>query len=295
MTEMLFKSQSTKTKDNQKIAMWTLELENQEQDLVPVVIGAGFARRMHHFTSLATYGVHNGFFVCRYDPVNHVGLSEGDIWDFTLTDSLESLRAAVDWTCKYTGKDKVVIVASSITARIAYELAAQCDRVSAVITAVGVPNIRDTFSKVFEEDYSSYEELPEHIEFEGRKIGPGVLVDAREHEWWSLERCIESLKKVTQPLINFVGSDDTWVNSEDMARAFSEGDAGPRKLITLERAPHDLGRNAAVAQTFLVHLMEELFSLNGVDIAPKVPPFEVITKQALMERRIQRKKPVTES
>lgn len=289
MNQMMFNSHETHTGDGRRVAVWTLSSDQHNKHSLPIVIGSGFARRMHHFTSLATYGVHNGFFVSRYDPVNHVGLSDGDIWDFTLSDSLESLRAAVDWTCRYTGSDKVIVVATSLTARVAYELAAQSPRIEAVITAVGVTNIRDTFSKVFKEDYSSFAELPDHLEFEGRKIGPGVIQDAQEHEWWSLERCIDTLKQVRQPLINFIGSDDPWVNSDDIHKAFSAGDGGPRKLLTLERAPHDLGRNAAVAQTFLTYLMEELFALNQIEGKPTVPPFEVITQQALLERRIQRK------
>lgn len=289
MNDMMFNSHETLTRDGRKVAVWTLCSNHHDKQSIPIVIGSGFARRMHHFTSLATYAVHNGFFVSRYDPVNHVGLSEGDIWDFTLSDSLESLRAAVDWTCEYTGSDQVIVVATSLTARVAYELAAQNHHIAAVITAVGVTNIRDTFSKVFKADYSSFDELPDYLEFEGRKIGPGVIQDAQVHEWWSLERCIETLKRVEQPLINFIGSDDPWVNSDDIHKAFSTGDGGPRKLLTLERAPHDLGRNAAVAQTFMTHLMEELFTLNRVQGTPTAPPFDVITQQALLERRIQRK------
>jgi acyl transferase len=290
MSDLAFEQHETRLEDGRKLALWTLAPPAPATACLPVVIGSGFARRMHHFTKVALYGAYNGLFTCRYDPVNHVGLSEGRMWDFTLTDSLQSLRAAVDWTCGYTGRPQVAVVATSLTARVAFELAAQSERIALVITAVGVVNVRDTLKKAFGADYSAGppEALPPYAVFEGKKIGHGFVRDAHARDWWSLERCARMVQKAKQPLVNFIGSDDTWIDPDDVHHAFGQEAGGPRKLLTLERAPHDLSRDAAVARTFLLRTIGELLAFGGRAQAPTDPPFEDGVKQALLERRIQR-------
>ncbi|KQV90441.1 hypothetical protein [Rhizobacter sp. Root1221] len=293
MSELTFERHEARTKDGRRVALWTLARASGPVHPTPIVIGAGFALRMHHLVSVAMYCAHNGFAVCRYDPVNHVGLSEGDMWDFTLSDSLQSLQAAVDWMCTRTGRQQVAVVATSLTARVAFELAAQSDRVGLVVTAVGVTHVRETLKRVFGDDFSQYaaKDLPECIVHERKKIGRNFVADAHAHDWWSLDGCIRSLRRVRKPLVNFIGSDDAWVDPADVHRAFSEGSAGPRKLLTLDRAPHDLSRDASVARTFLTRTVEELLSAEGVKDSARVPPFEALMDQALNERRIQRHSP----
>lgn len=291
MKEISFEAHETHTPDNRRVALWTLFPKDGARHSIPIVVGAGFGRRMHHFAPVALYGAHNGFFVCRYDPLNHVGLSEGQMWDFTLSDSLESLRAAVEWTCEHTGSANVIILATSLTARVAFELASQTDRVGAVVSAVGVTNVRATLANVFEDDYSRYplDGLPEFAVFEGKKIGREFVKDAHLHDWWSMESCIRAIKRIRQPLINFIGGNDTWVEASDVQHAFTEGANGPRRLLTLDRASHDLGRNASVARTFMLRTIEEVFKLESIAASPLEPSFEELMDRSLAERGLQKR------
>lgn len=294
MTKLVFDTHETRLSDNRKVAVWTLAPSGGPRHPMPLVVGAGFARRMHHFSSVAEYGAHNGFFVCRYDPVNHVGLSDGDMWDYTMTDGLESLRAAVNWACEHTGRPRVIVLATSLTARVAYQLASQTDRIASVVTAVGVVNVQETLKRVFDYDHSldNPEEITGHVEFEGNRIGHRTFTaDAHKNDWWSFEGCVKALRQVKQPVVNFIGSDDEWVEPAEVHKAFTEGAGGPRKLLTLDRAPHDLSRDSSVARTFLVRTMEELFLLCGVEQRVVEPPFEEMMEQALIERRLQRNSP----
>lgn len=291
MSKLRFDTHETHVPDGRRIVMWTLAPEDRPAHPLPIVVGAGFARRMHHFSAIAMYAAHNGFFVSRYDPVNHVGLSDGEMVNFNLTDSLASLRAAVDETCRLTGKDRVVVVATSLTARIAYQLAAESDRVALVVTAVGVVNVRETLTHVFEQDVAAVplDQLVGTLSFEGKPIAFDPFCrDAHQHDWWTLESCVKALKAAKQPLVAFVGTEDEWVNAADVQRAFTEGANGPRKLLTLERAPHDLSRNASVAHTFVQKMIEEIAEFSAVEQVPQDPPFEEIMEQSLFERRLQR-------
>ena len=61
-----------------------------------------------------------------------------------------------------------------------------------------------------------------------------------------------------------------------------------RRILSLERAPHDLSRDPAVARTFFLLMLEELLGACGVQTKPADPPFEALMEQSLIERRIQR-------
>jgi acyl transferase len=291
MNELLFEQHETTLGEGKRMVIWTLRPTAEAPRGIPVVLGSGFAQRMHHASMFASYGAYNGLFVTRYDPINHVGLSEGDMEGFTLTDSLESLRAAVDWTCEHTKQPKVIVVATSLTARVAFELATQTDRIALIVSAVGVVNVRSTLARVFEEDWSRFdpETLTGVVSFEGKEIGKrGFACDAALRDWWSLERCIEVLGTIEQPIVSFIGSEDEWVDAADVRRAFAEGANGPRKLLLLERASHDLRRDPAVGYLVVQRVIEEVLRNMDDDVVLTDPKFEDMVEQALLERRIQR-------
>ncbi len=289
MSKIAFEQHETRLADGRRIAIWTITPTDGPCHPLPLVVGAGFARRMHHFAAVALYGAYNGFQVIRYDPVNHVGLSEGEMWDFTLSESHESLRAVIDWTFERTGQ-RPAVVATSLTARMAYQIAAETDRVSRVITAVGVVNVRATLAKVFGQDYST-EPVPVAV-FEGKKIsGPRFLDDAHAKNWWSLASTTAFLQRVQQPVTTFIGTEDDWVDPADVNAAFSDHPAGPRRILSLERAPHDLSRDPAVARTFFLLMLEELLGALDITSKPIDPPFEALMEQSLVERRLQRGEP----
>lgn len=286
MTKIAFEQHATRLADGRRVAIWTVAPTDRPCHPLPLVVGAGFARRMHHFAAVALYGAYNGFFVCRYDPVNHVGLSDGEMLDFTLSESRDSLRAAIDWTFDHT-RQRPAVIATSLTARMAYQVAAETDRLARVITAVGVVNVRATLAKVFGQDHSKHP-VP-FAEFEGKKIsGPRFLEDAHSQDWWSLESTTAFLQRVRQPVTTFIGTEDDWVDPADVNAAFSDRPGGPRRILSLERAPHDLSRDPAVARTFFLLMLEELLGACGVDKKPVEPPFETLMEQSLIERRIQR-------
>ncbi|MEZ4360047.1 MAG: hypothetical protein R3B48_07700 [Kofleriaceae bacterium] len=285
-----FEQHEVRVAEGQRMVMWTTRPEQVTQPL-PMVIGAGFARRMHHFSSIASYAAHNGIFVARYDPINHVGLSDGQMWDFTLSDSLESLRVAVNETCRLTGSEKVVVVATSLTARVAFQLASQSDKIALVVSAVGVVNVQETLKCVFGDDHSLYdpETMDGYVDFEGKHIErKNFSRDALKNDWWSISGTVTALRRASQPMIAFIGTHDDWVRPADVEYVFSEGSGGPRKLLTLERATHDFSKNSAVARTFVLRMLAEVGEACGAPISPAEPRFEELMEQSLFERRLQR-------
>lgn len=278
------------------VGIWSLASASGPSFGTPLVIASGFGRRMHHLGAIALYAAHNGFVAYRYDPLNHVGVSHGEMADFTMTDGLESLRIVVDWASRRSAGSPVGVVATSLSARVAYRLASQSDRVAFVVTAVGVVHLRRTLAVVIGRDYAGVPEaeLPEHIEVEKHPIRASRFArDAHEHGWYPLETTVSELANTPQAIVNFIAEEDTWVDAPEVRDAFTRGSGGPRALYTLTRSQHDFGRNPAVARTFLVRSTGTAMTLAGRGEANEVrePTFDALTEQAITERRIQRARP----
>ncbi len=279
------------------LGIWSLAPASGPSFATPLVIASGFGRRMHHLGAIALYAAHNGFVTHRYDPLNHVGVSHGEMVDFTMTDGLESLRIAVEWASRRSAGSPVGVVATSLGARVAYRLASQSDRVAFVVTAVGVVNLRRTLEVVIGRDYSvvPQAEMPEHVEVEKHPIRASRFVeDAHGGGWYPLDTTVGELAKTAHPIVNFLAEEDTWVDASEVRDAFTRGNAGPRALYTLTRSKHDFARDPAVARTFLVRSTQAVMTLAGGAVSDvREPAFDALTEQAIFERRIQRSKPAT--
>ena len=71
-----------------RVAVW--RTGTREAEAPVVLVAPGFARRMRHMAPVALYLASAGFKVYRCDYLDHVGLSDGEIYDFTMTTMYES-------------------------------------------------------------------------------------------------------------------------------------------------------------------------------------------------------------
>lgn len=270
-----------------RVAVWRTS-DGEVPGRPVVVLAAGFARRMRHVGAVALYLARNGAVVYRYDPLDHVGLSDGEIRDYTLTSSLESMRAAVELAVERERATRVTLVAASLAGRVAYRLASLDPRIGAVVTLVGVVDVRHTLATVFGADYSTYPlaELPADVAFEKQRIDPRPLwLDDRENGWASIEGTIEELRRASVPVTNFWAADDDWVRPQDVERAFEEGAGGPRRLFELPFGQHDLSGNPVAARVVMRALTEVVVVVPGEQVQD--PSFEEIVALAVSERRAE--------
>jgi acyl transferase len=294
--EIVFQSFELPVGEGRHITVWRNANVDRGLREVPILVASGFARRMSAFSPLARYLAMNGFEVFRYDPLDHIGLSSGQMEDFTMSTGLESMRLVADWMLRERGFDDVGIVATSLSARIAYRLVSTMKRVRFLVTAVGVTHMAATLKQVFGEDYSKFrpEDLPLHVEFEKRHkvTARRFQGDGLEKGWWELGPTVEELRNCPVPIASFLGSEDTWVEPADVRAALTAGDAGPRHLYTLTGSGHDLGQNAAIARQFFVEMVKGCIKMTGAEdpfLGSEVvePSFASISKQMIEERRLQ--------
>ena len=257
-----------------------------------ILIASGFARRMDHFAGLAEYLSSNGFHVIRYDSLHHVGLSSGDINEFSMSIGKDSLLTVIDWL-KGRNIEKLGLIAASLSARIAYEIANEID-LSFLVTAVGVVNLRDTLERALKYDYLQLpiEKLPEDLDFEGHNLGSEVFVtDCFKHKWDTLDSTINKMKNLNVPFIAFTANDDNWVKQSEVLDLLISLNSEKCKLYSLIGSSHDLGENLVVLRNFYQSVTKAAIALDNdsldLDVNMTEPRFEDITSVTVKERRLK--------
>ncbi|KAB2825772.1 acyl transferase [Aliivibrio finisterrensis] len=280
--------------DNGKvIRVWeTLPKENTIKKNNTILIASGFARRMDHFAGLAEYLSCNGFRVIRYDSLHHVGLSSGNINEFSMSIGKESLLTVIEWL---NGRNinKLGLIAASLSARIAYEVVNEID-LSFLVTAVGVVNLRDTLERALKYDYLqlAIEELPEDLDFEGHNLGSEIFVtDCFKYNWDTLGSTINKVKGINIPFIAFTANDDNWVKQNEVLELMNNINSKKAKLYSLIGSSHDLGENLVVLRNFYQSVTKAAIALDcqSVDLDVEIiePKFEDITSVTVKERRLK--------
>jgi len=277
--------------DGRKIQCW---LNRPPAPVVPsatAILTPGFARRMHQHSALAQYLVANGVGVVRFDSLDHLGLSDGDIADYTLSAGLLSLEAGVAVARRAFPGTSCSLVATSLTSRIALRYLHRDTSVARLIALSGVVNVRKTFEEAVEQDYFGYAEadLPEYVEFASKSIRTLPLFrDSWRHDWLSLETTLGEIAALSTPIHWFVGSDDDWIDREEIAACQA---ANPARftLTWLTSCGHDISRNSSAARAMLKRIVALCSGSETLEEGAVIEPnYNALLKIALDERRIQR-------
>nr|AEK79971.1 myristoyl-ACP-specific thioesterase [Aliivibrio logei] len=279
--------------NDKTLRVWeTLPKENTLKKNNTILIASGLARRMDHFAGLAEYLSSNGFHVIRYDSLHHVGLSSGNINEFSMTIGKDSLLTVIDWL-KGRNIENLGLIAASLSARIAYEIANEID-LSFLVTAVGVVNLRDTLERALKYDYLQLpiEQLPEDLDFEGHNLGSEVFVtDCFKHQWDTLDSTINKMKDLDIPFIAFTANDDNWVKQSEVLDLLTSLNSEKCKLYSLIGSSHDLGENLVVLRNFYQSVTKAAIALDhgslDLDVNMTEPRFEDITSVTVKERRLK--------
>nr|BAF93450.1 acyl transferase [Shewanella woodyi] len=282
-----------KLEKGKTIRVWeTFPKDNSLVKNNTILIASGFARRMDHFAGLAEYLSSNGFHVIRYDSLHHVGLSSGNINEFSMTIGKKSLLTVIEWL-KGRHINKLGLIAASLSARIAYDVANEID-LSFLVTAVGVVNLRDTLERALKYDYLQLpiEDLPEDLDFEGHNLGSEIFVtDCFKHHWDTFNSTKNKMKDLNIPFIAFTANDDSWVKQNEVLELIESLNPEKCKLYSLIGSSHDLGENLVVLRNFYQSVTKAAIALDkgslNLDINIIEPKFEDITSVTVKERRLK--------
>lgn len=248
-------SRTVSTSGGRRIVIWRTGPDTPASPGRVALVAPGFARRMRHMAHAARYLTDNGFAVYRCDYLDHVGLSEGGIENFSLGDMYDTLVAAHEYVLDAEQADSAVIIAASLAARPAFRLAATAGRVSGIVGIVGVVNTRYTLGEAFGVDHGG--RVPagigedEYVEFESKLIHARQFAENWHADGWlDAAGTVTDLAQLSCPIANICGSADGWVRVAEVKEVFAAAQ-GPARVIELPFVEHDISRNAVAAQIML--------------------------------------------
>ncbi|MFF0487653.1 hypothetical protein ACFYTQ_01385 [Nocardia sp. NPDC004068] len=261
--------------DGRRVAVWRSTSGDPGGPVV--VISAGYARTMRSAGAIALCLVRNGCTVYRFDSVNHLGLSDGEIVDFNLEDLDESFRAVIDLARRTERVHEVRLVVLSIAAAAAYKIAVEDPGIDRIVGLSGVVNGVRTLKVACGEDYSVYTqaELPPLVHVDGHDVEPTRLWQAMQPGGGLTPELITArLAEISVPVVNCVATGDTWVDIDDCRQAFTATrDNAPRILVELPFNGHDIAKNPAAVKLVLEELTRYIAGPTPGHDGP--PEFEV--------------------
>jgi hypothetical protein len=279
----------TRTGAGRRVAVWRSAPLEPAAHAPVVTISPGFARRMRHVGAVAQCLVANGAVTYRFDSVDHLGLSDGDISAFSIGGLLESWQATLDLARATEGREPVRMVALSLSALAAFRIAAGDPAIESVTALSGVVNGAATLTSAIGTDWSVVPEdtLPDLVTVEGYEVDPrGIWRENQHAGYLRVERTVSDLSSFSGPVANFVASEDPWVDIGECEAVFGQGAGGPRSVIRLPYSGHDLGRNPVAVTAMLERLSAVTLRGPGAAGAPVVlPTFEELLDVRVDERR----------
>ena len=191
-----------------------------------VVVLPSYALSMRHFGPASMFLTRNGFRSLRFDYTNHVGASDGDVYDFKLSSAAADVRTVLAALREWGVPGPVGVLSVSMGARIAFRALRGRSDVAAMVSLVGVVNLRDTMQSVVGEDVVAEclrGDVPRDREVLGYHISGRFASDAVDHDLHSLESTKRDVAQCQFPITHVYAEDDAWTRLDEVESVF-----GPR-------------------------------------------------------------------
>jgi len=185
-----------------------------------VVIAPGYGDTKKEYVPLAYYLASNGFHVLRYDHTNHVGESEGDIADATLSGMEQDLGAVLDYASRTWPGAPRAVIATSLSGRVAFKSMTRAPQAELLVLLASVVDLQATLTAVHQEDHM--------VAFlRGGRLGvmnvlgfnidaDRFLGDAIKAGYATLANTLQDAQQIRTPVIFFAAEHDAWVALESV-------------------------------------------------------------------------------
>src|SRR5437879_6489739 len=121
-----------------------------------VIIAPGYGETRTDYVTLAYYLAANGFHVLRYDHTNHVGESDGEMAEATLSSMNQDLGTVLDYANRTRPTSSIVVIAANVTGRIALKRLAQDHRVALLVVLTGIMDLQAALRAQQEDSFVTF-------------------------------------------------------------------------------------------------------------------------------------------
>jgi hypothetical protein len=228
-----------------------------------VVVMPGLGRTIRHSCAIALAAAHHGYATIRFDPTNHTGDSDGEMFDVKLSQLGVDLLFVCNAVRNAGWNDRLFVISSSSLARAAIRTPLQGLPADGMILLLPVVCLAKTLVAVSGEDLvGAYRngqiQISDPVVVLTHQMSGRFLADAIEHDYWDLDATRSELRQVEIPVAMIVAEDDDWISMDDVISALEPG-RPQRHLFVLENSDHDsysFGFIRAVTQTAIQALAD---------------------------------------
>jgi len=225
-------------------------------------------------TSSAYYLIRNGFEVVKFDLCSHVGDSDGEMEDFTLSSMAEDVDLVLD---KYATPSTSVIC-YSLSSRSAYRVLHKHNLFSAIFMSP-VVNAHETIAHAAEEDAIGAQingnAKPMYTVI-GFDVKQEFCRDCVDSGFDALDGAIADARQIKFPTRFIIGNEDAWVERHEVAELV--GQLSDARLISIPGGNHQLFRSPVMFQAFHKVMLGELSSLYGKNKAFQLPNLKDVVR-----------------
>jgi len=242
-----------KTETEKRIAAY---YDHPKQGLPPgspvVIISPGYGETKKEYLTLAYFLANNGFHVLRYDHTDHVGESEGDILQFTLTGLRQDLSEVLSYAERTWPDSRIAVVSTSLAGRVALKQMANDRRAALLVVLTGVVDVQATLSAVHQEDYiGAYLRGVRRgaVNMLGFNISAEPwLEDAITQGFADLQSTIRDAREIRVPVVLFMAEHDLWVDADSVRAVQDALGTNLRRFYLIPEALHRLNENPRKAR-----------------------------------------------
>ena len=260
-----------------------------------VVLPPGYQQRIHHFSVLSRYLVRHGYATVRFDFTNHIGLSEGEIVDLTMS-SMAADIAAVVATCRRLPGPQLV-AATSLGARATIRALAESPPprpVAGVVLVLPVVDVEYTTTRVIGRNVIDRWRTGEVRDESVRDrvldydVSFGFARDALENRFDGPLQTGSELAAILAPVTAIAAERDDWIDHRDVERAMAFAAPAARHTIVMEATSHDLSHNPPVVRLLVEQILGAFAAAIGAPSEVAHLEFDEIVATIAQERAWKR-------
>ena len=265
--------------------------ESLSSDSPVIVLSPGYGETKREYIMLAYYFASNGFHVLRYDHTNHVGVSDGEHVQTTLSSMHEDLDAAVHYVAQRWPNSSRGLVATSLSGRVAIKAIANETHVDVLILITPVVDVQETLQVVHQEDLVGNYQQGER-KGESNVLGFNVSVDpwlsdAIDQGFSDLASTRQDVAAIRTPVVVVSAEHDAWVQHASLDAISSELGNQLHAWYVIPEGLHRIVENPRKAKMvyrqILKHCQESLGLLTAIPFL-KEPTRKAIGIQNKKER-----------
>lgn len=225
-----------------------------------IVLSPGYGETKREYIMLAYYFASNGFHVLRYDHTNHVGVSDGEHVQTTLSSMHKDLDAAVQYVTQRWPHSPRGLVATSLSGRVAIKAIAKTTHVDILILITPVVDVQQTLQVVHQEDLVGNYQQGER-KGESNVLGFNVSVDpwlsnAIDEGFSNLSSTIQDVAEIRTPVVIVSAEHDAWVQHTSLTAMSSELKAQLQAWYVIPEGLHRIVENPRKAKMVYRQIMK---------------------------------------